>query len=694
MAAADAPAAVVGLGHVGLPLAVWWAERSGPPVVGFDREPRVIADLKGGYRGPEPGLAERLAAVLASGRLRLTAEPPSGPRVVALCVPTPITDTRTADLSALEEAVAAMSPRVAPGTLWLVSSTVPVGTTGALASQLRRVDPTCRVAMCPERVWPGRVMHEIVHVSRVVGGVDPASTEAARAWFAERSEGRVAATTAPLAELTKLVENASRDAELAVSHAAAELARDHGLDPYALQQLVNAHPRARMWTPGVGVGGHCLPVDPWFLVRPGSAAGELFAAVRSYADGIPARWVDRILALRPPPARVAVLGIAYKPDSADVRNAPALALARGLAQHYEVVVVDPRAPVPGDLVAVDIDEALDADVVVLAVAHAAWRDRRPRARAGQLVVDACGGWRAQTGSVVEGRPSGSRDAGYRSSSGRRAKPAVAPKESPSGGPVYTRLLLLRAVTLPLRLLPGRGRLLLEPIRRASRRCPGTVVINDFDGDVKFELELGADVDSAVYWYGAHDPALLAWLRAAVRPGDTVVDVGPGVGEATLLAAKLVGASGRGVAVEIDEVRADRLRRNLALNGFDYVDVLKTPLGEVELAGDAGRESSSVDALLDEGWFGEVNVLRIAHEEPLAVLEGATQVLESSRPFVVLEASVGAGQPGREALALLERADYRIYTLDGGGRSSAVTLAGLSGEHRLVAGPSARPMPGV
>lgn len=258
--------------------------------------------------------------------------------------------------------------------------------------------------------------------------------------------------------------------------------------------------------------------------------------------------------------------------------------------------------------------------------------------------------------------------------------------------MYTRLLLLRAVTLPFRLLPGRGRLVLEPIRRSARRFPGTVVINDFDGDVKFELELGADDDSEVFWYGAHDPGLLAWLAAALRPGDTVVDVGPGVGESTLFAAKLVGASGRGVAIEIDELRAERLGRNLALNGFDFVDVLRTPLGEPELAGDAAKESSSVDALLDEGWFGEVDLLRVAHPEPLAILRGAAQMLEVSRPFVILEASVGAGTPGREALALLERADYRIHRIGPRGRPTAVPLAGLQGEHRLIAGPSARPLP--
>ncbi|MEN0067474.1 MAG: hypothetical protein AAGA48_35410 [Myxococcota bacterium] len=257
--------------------------------------------------------------------------------------------------------------------------------------------------------------------------------------------------------------------------------------------------------------------------------------------------------------------------------------------------------------------------------------------------------------------------------------------------MYTRLLLLRAVTSALRLLPGRGRFLMEPIRRSTRRCPGTVVINDFDGDIKMELELASELDGAVYWYGSVDPGLLKWLKTALRPGDTVLDVGAGVGEVTLVAAKLIGHSGRGVAVETDERQADRLGRNLALNRFDFVDVLKTPLGEPELTTESPKESSSVDALLDEGWFGEVQLLRIAHPEPLAVMRGAAQVIETSRPYVVIEGPVGAGQPGREALLMLEQSDYKFWSLDARGRAKLVQLSGLQGEHRLVAAPAARPM---
>ena len=261
--------------------------------------------------------------------------------------------------------------------------------------------------------------------------------------------------------------------------------------------------------------------------------------------------------------------------------------------------------------------------------------------------------------------------------------------------MYTRLLLLRAVTSPLRRLPGRGRLFIEPMRRMARRLKGTVVINDFDADVKFELDLAGDGDSAVFWYGSRDPVLLAWLEAALSPGATLVDVGAGSGEVTLFAGKRVGPSGRGVAVELEEGPADRLTRSLGLNGFDFVDVLRIPLGAAELRvvgdEDDGR-GSSVDALLDEGWFGEIDVLRIAHPEPLAVVRGAAQTIESSQPFVVLEAPVGAGQPGREVLALLERSDYRIYELDRRGRPRAAPLAGLEGERRMIAAPTARRLP--
>ncbi|MEN0067475.1 MAG: nucleotide sugar dehydrogenase [Myxococcota bacterium] len=388
---------VVGLGYVGLPLAVWWAEESGSPVVGYDHDPKVVSRIASGQAPREPGLTERLRAVLQGGRLTVSSLPPERVHVVAVCVPTPLDSDRKADLSFLHDAVATVAPRTAPGALWLIASTVPVGTTEAVAAKLRRIDPRARVAMCPERVLPGQALHELTHTPRLVGGVDEASTEAARAWFAARTRGPVVPTTAALAELTKLVENASRDAELAVAHAAAEIALEHGLDPYALQSLVNLHPRARMLTPGVGVGGHCLPVDPWFLVEPEAATGSLFAALRRFTDGVPERWVERIRSAYPSLRRVAVLGLSYKAESDDLRNAPALRLARGLAKHYDVVVTDPYVEAPPDLVHVSLDLALDAELVVLAVAHRAFVEKGPPKRSGQHVIDACGGWISKPG---------------------------------------------------------------------------------------------------------------------------------------------------------------------------------------------------------------------------------------------------------------------------------------------------------
>lgn len=387
-------ACVVGLGHVGLPLAVWWAEQPGARVVGVDHDKRVLFRIRQSRVGPEPELAERLAAVLDAGQLTVASGPPTGVSVVAVCVPTPLTADRQADLSAVWEVVEQVLPRAVPGALWLVLSTVPVGTTEALARRIRSADPLARVAMCPERVWPGQALHEIVTNARVVGGVDVESTESAVRWFTDRCEGPVLPTTAAMAELTKLVENASRDAAIAVAHAAGELALHHGLDPFAMQTIVNTHPRVALPRPGVGIGGHCLPVDPWFLNAVGTPAGELFAAVRTFADGLPDRWVARILAAHPPPVRVAVLGVAYKPQVADLRASPALALARGLARHAEVVVHDPFAEVPSDLQAVSLDEALRAEVVVHAVAHDAYRGLAHRATPGW--IDACGGWSDRT----------------------------------------------------------------------------------------------------------------------------------------------------------------------------------------------------------------------------------------------------------------------------------------------------------
>lgn len=379
---------VVGLGRVGLPTAAMFAAEDA--VVGVDRDPAVLARIYRGEVGCEPGLADALTSLLASGALELTDHPVPAQAYI-LCVPTPLTEQRTADLSALYAAVGSIEQVAVDGALILIESTVPVGTTDALASRLRHTIPGARVAHCPERVLPGDALREIADNDRLVGGVDVGSTQAAVALLSRVVRGTLHRTDAVTAELAKLVENASRDVELAMAHTVAQLAEVHGVNPWQLRALVNQHPRVALLEPGIGVGGHCLPVDPWFLVAGAPGATALLRTARRINDGMPGFNVQKVRRVVPPPARVAILGLTYKPDVDDLRGSPALDFARQLAIDYDVVVTDPLVRAPDDLRSVSLGEALAREVVVLAVAHSAYRSLN--LRGDQIGIDLVGGWR-------------------------------------------------------------------------------------------------------------------------------------------------------------------------------------------------------------------------------------------------------------------------------------------------------------
>lgn len=340
--------------------------------------------LRNGDGGAEPGLAEALRAV--RGRVTIADRPPAADAYV-VCVPTPAREDHTADLTAVESALADVAAAAPSGALVSLSSTVPVGTTELLAEHY----PRLQIAFCPERVLPRRAVHEVGHNDRVVGGVDRASTEAIAQLWEGVSEGRVWRTDARTAELVKLMENASRDAEIAVANTVALLADAYGCDPHEVRALANRHPRVELMMPGIGVGGHCLPVDPWFAIQGAPHAGRLFAACREVNDSMAHRAVEQVRAAAPPHARIAVLGLAYKPETDDCRNAPALWIARRLAEERDVVVHDPFCAVPDDLRAVSLAHALAQPVVVGAVAHQAYTDAR--FSPGQVTVDLCGVWR-------------------------------------------------------------------------------------------------------------------------------------------------------------------------------------------------------------------------------------------------------------------------------------------------------------
>lgn len=361
---------VVGLGRVGLPTAVTLA-RAGHGVIGVDRDPAVLRAVAEGEGGAtEPGLADALREQLASGRLRVTETP--GPAAVTLiCVGTPIDADRHAVLDDLYAAVDAVSVGVPPDGLVVIGSTVPVGTTDTIAARLRIGRPGVRVACCPERVLPGDALRELRENPRVVGGVDDESTRVAADWLSTWACGPIDRVDARTAELAKLVENAARDVELALAHTVRAIAERHGVDPERLRAIVNRHPRVRLLEPGIGVGGHCLPVDPWFLVEAAPAETALLRLAREVNDAVPAQWVAKIarMASDRPGARIGLVGLTYKPDTDDARNAPALEIARALSVDHDVLAWDPFVEHADGVRLGTEDEVRGREIVVVLVGH-------------------------------------------------------------------------------------------------------------------------------------------------------------------------------------------------------------------------------------------------------------------------------------------------------------------------------------
>ncbi|MEQ1571551.1 MAG: nucleotide sugar dehydrogenase, partial [Myxococcota bacterium] len=350
-------------------------------VVGVESDPAV----RGAVWGPHP-TEPGLDALLAQVSFEVVERPVASP-VYAVCVGTPVGPDRAPDLRELEAALDQVAEVALAGALVVIESTVPVGTTDAAAERLRRRVPGARVAACPERVLPGRALHELVNNPRIAGGVDPASGEAAAQWLRSFVDGPVEVVDARTAELAKLVENAARDVEIALANTVAATAAAHGVDPARLRSLVNRHPRVALLEPGIGVGGHCLPVDPWFLIARSPATTRLFAAAREVNDAAAGRWaaeIARVAAGRP----IGLLGLAYKADSDDPRNAPAVEVARALARDHDVIAADPFVREAAGVSVAPLDQVLARPVVALLVAHSAYRGLRPPG----VAVDACGGW--------------------------------------------------------------------------------------------------------------------------------------------------------------------------------------------------------------------------------------------------------------------------------------------------------------
>jgi UDP-N-acetyl-D-mannosaminuronic acid dehydrogenase len=405
---------VIGLGYIGLPTAASLAT-GGLTVVGVDTNPGIVEQVNRGVAPfDEPDLAVALNGAVAMGRLSAASQVAAADAFI-IAVPTPFTADRQPDLSYVFAATESLSAVLHGGEVIVLESTVPPGTTRRVSELMaaRRPDlrlphegagsthgderPLVYVAHCPERVLPGRIMIEIATNDRVIGGLTPACSERAAQLYRTFCRGELLITDATSAEMAKLAENAYRDVNIAFANELAMICDRLGLDVWEIRRMANRHPRVDILQPGTGVGGHCIAVDPWFIIDAAPDLARLIRTARAVNDSRPAQVAGQIVAAarRFSSPRVACLGLAFKPDVADLRNSPAISVVEHVAAALgdaEILVVEPhiaKLPSPLDefanIVLTTAEDALSrADVVARLVDHACFARIAAPARAGQV----------------------------------------------------------------------------------------------------------------------------------------------------------------------------------------------------------------------------------------------------------------------------------------------------------------------
>jgi UDP-N-acetyl-D-mannosaminuronic acid dehydrogenase len=400
----DTRVCVVGLGYIGLPTASILATK-GFHVYGTDIRADVVDTINAGrIHIVEPDLDILVRSGVNSGQLR-AGYAPQPADVFILCVPTPSRPDHSPDLSYVQEAAKSIRPHVKRGDLVILESTSPPRTTQDVVVPLAIPEGMCvgedvYVAHCPERVLPGRILLEVVQNDRVVGGITPACAQHAKAFYESFVNGGVYATSALVAEVTKLVENSYRDVNIAFANELSILAERLGIDVWEVIELANRHPRVNILSPGPGVGGHCISVDPWFLVHADPDHTPLIRTAREVNDRKPHHVVQRIkeLAVQFNSPKIGCLGITYKADVDDIRESPALEIVRELLESKvgDVLVCDPLVPSQRftEFPLRDLREVLEqANILVLLTDHRGFRNISRRILQEKVLVDTRGVWR-------------------------------------------------------------------------------------------------------------------------------------------------------------------------------------------------------------------------------------------------------------------------------------------------------------
>ncbi len=399
---------VLGLGYIGLPTASTFATH-GLKVVGVDVNPAILHSLQNGQiHIYEPGLRTLVQAAVNSGNLVVRPEPEPADAFI-ISVPTPFYDDKKADMRAVISAAEMIVPHLRRGNLVVLESTSPPRTTTDLVCPILersglKAGEDFHLAYSPERVLPGQILRELIENARIIGGIDRPSAEAGRDLYSIFVRGEIILSDATTAEMVKLMENTYRDVNIAVANEFSRLADRFGIDVWEAINLANRHPRVRILNPGPGVGGHCISVDPWFLVEAAPDLASLVRAARQVNDSQPrfvVELVKRALGGVLQGKKVAALGLSYKADVDDLRESPAIEVCHLLQESgASVSAFEPYKPatnVNGITTSATLVEAIeDADALLLLVGHTSLRSLDPvvvaqltRARA---VVDTIHGW--------------------------------------------------------------------------------------------------------------------------------------------------------------------------------------------------------------------------------------------------------------------------------------------------------------
>lgn len=419
--------AVIGLGYIGLPTAAIIA-RSGCKVLGIDVSERVVETInRGEIHIEEVDLDGLVQGVVARGTLSASTQVAPAD-VFVIAVPTPFDKDHAPDISYVLAAGRSIAPVLKSGDVVILESTSPVGTTEALRDLIAELRPDLKVpgvsagtpdlsiAYCPERVLPGKILEELTNNDRSIGGITPRCARKALAFYKRFVRGTCVTTDARSAEMTKLVENAYRDVNIAFANELSIVSDKMGLDVWEVIRLANRHPRVNILSPGPGVGGHCIAVDPWFIVHGAPEETPLIRTARGVNDGKIRHVIRKAEALveANPGAKVACLGLAFKADIDDFRESPARLVAATLARRFgsRINVVEPYAEkLPIEFTdtgatLIDVDTALeDCDLLIVLVDHDVFRVVPLAERAGKVVYDTRGIWPDQPKAVDDGEVS-------------------------------------------------------------------------------------------------------------------------------------------------------------------------------------------------------------------------------------------------------------------------------------------------